>query len=77
MKIAVCHLTSEVAVIGSRTAVRIGPGAQVDLDQVIGDGVRLEEALGRELVDHFTLVPVEAAPLAKVGRSTRTSEPKE
>ncbi len=58
MKIAISQLTSEVTVVGARASVGIGPGTPVDLDQVIGEAegraVTLADALGPELLVHFT-----------------------
>ncbi len=75
MKIGICQLTSEVTVVGARVSVRIGPGAQIDLDQVVGHGegraVTLEEALGPELLTRFT-APSAEEPKAEIApASTR------
>lgn len=92
MKIAICQLTSEVSVLGARASLRIGPGAQVDLDQVIGDEApvrdatgavvqparpcTLADALGPALLVHF--VPVEtSAPAARARAPRAAAESKE
>lgn len=80
MKIAICQRSAEIAVVGARASVRIGPGAQVDLDQVMGGSAdapcTLEQALGTDLLKAFVLVPAEPAP-ARASRQARVAEAKE
>lgn len=47
--------------LGTRDAVAIGPGTEVDLDHVVGEHCTLADALGPELLAAFDVV-TPAAP---------------
>ena len=68
MKLAISRLTSEIAVIGSKDSMNIGPGAQVDLDRVVGEVAAqpftVADALGEELLASFEIVAPAVDPVA-------------
>jgi hypothetical protein len=67
MRNAICRLTSEITVLGNRQAVSIGPGSHVDLDQIVGEGCTLADALGPELLASFADVATSPTGLEVVG----------
>lgn len=85
MKAAICRLSAGVTVVGSKAALTIAPGMQVDLDQVVGEvapgrddrgdivapakRVTLADALGPKFLSSFELV-VSATP-APVDKPSR------